>query len=133
MAMLPLPTETMTPRTPRRQAELSAPPLLFCTLSVDQGDSIAMQPLYAPDAQSLASQIEVDDKIKIIRNDETEATFKVSAISNEGISSDGVFVAYSDIRQVQVSQTTTGTIEKIGLTSDLRKNHTEFRSLSTVN
>ena len=92
-----------------------------------------MQPLYAPDAQSLASQIEVDDKIKIIRNDETEATLKVSAISNEGLSSDGVFVAYSDIRQVQVSQTTTGTIEKSGLMSDLRRNHAEFRSLSTVN
>ncbi len=55
-------------------------------------------------AQSLARQIEVGDKIKIIRNDYTDVTFKVSASSDEGISGDEVFVAYSDIRQVQVSQ-----------------------------
>ena len=68
-----------------------------------------MRPLPATDAQSLASQIEVGDKIKIMRNDDTDVTFKVSAVSDEGISGDGVFVAYSDIRRVQVGQTGTGT------------------------
>ena len=43
-----------------------------------------------------------------MRNDDTDVTFKVSAVSDEGISGDGVFVAYSDIRWVQVSQTSTG-------------------------
>ena len=66
-----------------------------------------MRSLPATDAQSLASQIEVGDKIKIIRNDDTDVTFKVSAVSGEGISGKGVFVAYSDIRQVQVSKTDT--------------------------
>ena len=60
------------------------------------------------DAQSLASQIEVGDKIKIIRNNDTVVTFEVGAFSNEGISGDGVFVAYSDIRQVQIRQFSTG-------------------------
>ena len=63
-----------------------------------------MRSLPTNDAQLLASQIEVGDKIKIIRNDDTDVTFKVSAISDEGISGDEVFVRYSDIRQVQVSQ-----------------------------
>ncbi len=63
-----------------------------------------MRSLPATDAQSLASQIEVGDKIEIVRNDLTEVSFKVNAVSDEGISGNGVFVAYSDIRQVQVSQ-----------------------------
>ena len=67
-----------------------------------------MRSLPATDAQALASQIEVGDKIKIIRNDLTDVTFEVGAVSDEGISGDGVFVAYSDIRQVQVRQFSTG-------------------------
>ncbi len=62
-----------------------------------------MRPLSAIDAQSLARQIDVGDKIKIMRNDGTDITFKVSAVSDEGISGDEVFIAYSDIRQVEVS------------------------------
>ena len=64
----------------------------------------SFETLPGTDAQSLASQIEVGDKIKIMRNDDTDVTFKVSDVSDEGISGDGVFVAYSDIRWVQVSQ-----------------------------
>ena len=67
-----------------------------------------MRSLPPTDAQSLASQIEVGDKIKIIRNDDTVVTFEVGAFSNEGISGDEVFVAYSDIRQVQLRQFSTG-------------------------
>ena len=62
----------------------------------------------AADAQALASHIEVGDKIKIIRTDLTDVTFEVVAVSDEGISGDGVFVAYSDIWQVQVRQHSTG-------------------------
>ena len=64
----------------------------------------SFETLPGTDAQSLASQIEVGDKIKIMRNDDTDVTFKVSDVSDEGISDDGVFVAYSDIRWVQVSE-----------------------------
>ncbi len=67
-----------------------------------------MRSLPATDAQSLASQVEAGDKIKIIRNDFTDVTFEVGAVSDEGISGDGVFVAYSDIRQIQVRQFSTG-------------------------
>ncbi len=67
-----------------------------------------MRSLPATDAQSLASQIDVGDEIKITRNDLTNVTFEVGAVSDEGISGDGVFVAYSDIRQVQVRQSSTG-------------------------
>ena len=35
-----------------------------------------MQPVYGTDARSLARQIQVGDKIKIIRNDESDVTFK---------------------------------------------------------
>ena len=56
-----------------------------------------MRSLPATDAQSLANQIEVGDKIQINRNDLTDVTFEVDAVSDEGISGDGVFVAYPDI------------------------------------
>ena len=64
-------------------------------------------PLPATDAQSLSSQIEVGDKIKIIRNDLTDVTFIVADVSDEGLSGEGVFVAFSDIRQVQARQFST--------------------------
>ena len=67
-----------------------------------------MQPLPATDAQSLAGQIQVGDQIEIARNDLTDVNFKVSAVSDEGISGNGVFVAYSDIQQVTVRQFSTG-------------------------
>ncbi len=68
------------------------------------GCTTTMRTLPTNDAQSLASQLEVGDKIKIIRNDDTDVTFEVVTVSDEGISGEGVFVAYSDIRQVQGSQ-----------------------------
>lgn len=64
--------------------------------------------LPATDAQSLASQIMVGDKISIVRNDLTDITFNVSTVSDEGIGGDGVYVAYSDVRQVQVQQFNAG-------------------------
>ncbi len=82
--------------------------IIYLVLIAFTAGCTTMRSLTATDAQSLASQIEVGDKIKIMRNDDTDVTFKVNAVSDEGISGDGVFVAYSDIRQVQVSQTDTG-------------------------
>ncbi len=82
--------------------------IIYLVLIAFTAGCATMRSLPATDAQSFASQIEVGDKIKIIRNDETDVTFKVSAVSDEGISGDGVFVAYSDIRQVQVRQSSTG-------------------------
>ena len=82
--------------------------IIYLVLIAFTAGCTTMRSLPATDAQSLASQIEVGDKIKITRNDLTNVTFEVGAISDEGISGDGVFVAYSDIRQVQVSQISTG-------------------------
>ncbi len=42
-----------------------------------------MQPVYGTDARSLARQIQVGNKINIIRNDESDVTFKVGAVSDE--------------------------------------------------
>ena len=82
--------------------------IIYLVLIAFTAGCTPMRPLPTTDAQSLASQIEVGDQIKIIRNDLTDVTFKVGAISDEGISGGGVFVAYSDIRQVQVRQPSTG-------------------------
>ena len=81
--------------------------VIYLVLIAFTAGCTTMRPLPATDAQSLASQIEVGDKIEIVRNDLTEVSFKVNAVSDEGISGNGVFVAYSDIRQVQVSQFST--------------------------
>jgi protein involved in polysaccharide export with SLBB domain len=67
-----------------------------------------MRPVYGTDATSYATQIEVGDKIEITRNDLTTVQFKVTDISDEGISGDGTFVAYSDIQQVQTVRIKTG-------------------------
>ena len=82
--------------------------IIYLVLIAFTAGCTTMRSLPATDAQSLASQIEVGDKINIIRNDLTDVTFEVGAVSDEGISGDGVFVAYSDIRQVQVRQFSTG-------------------------
>ena len=82
--------------------------IVYLVLIAFTAGCTTMRSLPTTSAQSLASQVEVGDKIKIIRNDNTDVTFKVSAVSDEGISGDGMFVAYSDIRQVQVRQFSTG-------------------------
>jgi len=66
-----------------------------------------MRPLPATDAQSIASQLEVGDKVQITRSDASEVTFKVESISNEGLAGNGIFVAYSDILQVRVREHST--------------------------
>ena len=87
--------------------------IIYLVLIAFTAGCTTMRSLPATDAQSLASQIEVGDKIKIIRNDLTDVTFEVGAVSDEGISGDGVFVAYSDIWQVQVRQFST--VKTVGL------------------
>lgn len=66
-----------------------------------------MRPLPAADAQSIASHIEVGDKVQIIRNDASDVKFKVESISDEGLDGDGIFVAYSDILQISVREHST--------------------------
>ncbi len=82
--------------------------IIYLVLIAFAAGCTTIRSLPATNAQSLASEIEVGDKIKIMRNDNTDVTFKVSAISDKGISGHGMFVAYSDIRRVQVSQTSNG-------------------------
>ena len=77
-----------------------------------------MRPLPATDAQSIASHIEVGDKVQITRNDASDVKFKVETISNEGLAGDGIFVAYSDILQVSVREHSTA--KTVGLVSGKR-------------
>lgn len=82
--------------------------IIYLVLIAFTAGCTTMRPLPTTSGQSLSSQIEVGDKITIIRNDLTEVTFKVADVSEEGLSGDGVFVAFSDIQQVQVRQFSTG-------------------------
>jgi hypothetical protein len=66
-----------------------------------------MRPLPAADAQSIASHIEVGDKVQIIRNDASDVKFKVETISDEGLEGGGIVVAYSDILQISVREHST--------------------------
>ncbi len=59
------------------------------------------------DAQSVASQLNIGDKVRITRSDASEVKFKIDAISNEGIEGDGIFVAYTDIQQIQIREHST--------------------------
>ena len=78
--------------------------IIYLVLIAFTAGCTTMRSLPATDAQSLASQIEVGDKIKIMRYDGTDVTFKVIAFYDEGIYGYGAFVKYSDIRGVQVRQ-----------------------------
>jgi hypothetical protein len=66
-----------------------------------------MRALPSSDAQSIASQVEVGDKVQVTRSDGSDVKFKVEEISNEGLAGDGVFVAYSDVLQVRVREHST--------------------------
>ena len=82
--------------------------IIYLVLIAFTAGCTTLKPLPASNAQSYASQLEVGDKVKIIRNNGTDISFKVTAVSDEGISGDGEFVAHSDIRQVEVRQFSTG-------------------------
>ncbi len=69
-----------------------------------------MRLVYATDEVPYAAQIEVGDKIEITRKDLTTVKFKVTDMSNDGISGKDTFVAYSDIQQVQTVKVKTGMI-----------------------
>jgi len=66
-----------------------------------------MRSLPSNDAQSIASQLEVGDKVQITRSDASDVRFKVETISNEGLAGNGIFVAYSDILQISVREHST--------------------------
>jgi len=82
--------------------------IIYLVLIAFTAGCTTIRPLPTTNGQSLSSQIDVGDKITVIRNDLTEVTFKVADVSEEGLSGDGVFVAFSDIQQVQVRQFSTG-------------------------
>jgi len=82
--------------------------IVYLVLIAFTAGCTSMGTLPTTDTQSLLSQIEAGDTVKVVRNDRTEVTFKVTNVSDDGISGDGVFVAVSDIRQVQIRQFSTG-------------------------
>ena len=81
--------------------------IVYLVLIAFTAGCTTMRPLPTTRVQSLATQLVVGDEVEIVRNDSTEVTFEVTVVSDEGISGGGVFVAYSDIRQIQVRQHST--------------------------
>ena len=61
-----------------------------------------MRPLPATDAQSIASQLELGDKVQITRSDAWDVAFRVVSISNERLAGKGFCVAYCDTLQGRV-------------------------------
>jgi hypothetical protein len=74
-----------------------------------------MRPVYGTDAASYAAQIEVGDKIEITRKDLTTIQFKVTDVSNDGISGEDTFVAYSDVETIQMVHNNAGKVTGIVL------------------
>ena len=67
----------------------------------------SMRSLPTNDAQSIASQLKVGDKVQITRSDDSDVRFKTEVISTEGLAGDGIFVAYSDIQQIKIREHST--------------------------
>ena len=62
----------------------------------------SMRTVSGDDAAGPSDKVWVGNKVKITRNDLSSAKFRVTEISDDGISGDGIFVAYADIQQLQV-------------------------------
>jgi hypothetical protein len=62
------------------------------------------RPLAATDSKSLASQIAIGDTIELKRNDGSQLKFKVTEVSPDGLRGRNVFVPFTDIGQVQISE-----------------------------
>jgi len=62
----------------------------------------SMRTVSGDDAAGPSDKVWVGEKVKITRNDLSSVKFRVTEISDDGISGDGIFVAYTDIQQLQV-------------------------------
>lgn len=62
------------------------------------------RPFTASSPQELVDLVAVGDAIEIERKNGTRATLKVTDVSKDGISGDGIFVAYADIKQILVTR-----------------------------
>lgn len=66
-----------------------------------------MRSLPASDVQTIASELTVGDKVRITRSDASVVKFKLETISSEGIGGGDIFVAYTDIQQVELREHST--------------------------
>ena len=71
------------------------------------------RPVNGTDAAFVSAKIEVGDKIEITRKDKSSVKFRVTAISDDGISGKGTFVAFSDIKKLQLQVSRKNTAGKI--------------------
>jgi protein involved in polysaccharide export with SLBB domain len=53
---------------------------------------------------TLATRIEPGDKVTITKSDGQEVKFKVTEVNNQGITGDGQYVAYADMREVLLTE-----------------------------
>lgn len=63
-----------------------------------------MRPGTRNDSDAYAAKIEAGDTVRSIRNDMSTVDFKVSQLSDDGISGNNTFVGSSEIRQVDVKK-----------------------------
>ena len=83
--------------------------VLMCLAIVSLASACTtMQPLDVSSTANLANRLDVGDKVEVTRNDGAVMTFKISEMSDTGISGEGQSVAYADIREVKTSKIKVG-------------------------
>ena len=70
-------------------------------------------PLSMTVGQAMQTQLEIGDEVRITRKDGSILEFTMDAVTDEGVSGDGNFVAWSDVQQLEVRQFSAG--KTIGL------------------
>ena len=78
--------------------------IIYLVLITFTAGCSTMQPLSSTDLTTVASQVSAGDKVEITRTDGETLKFKVSEISDNGITGDDIFVAYTDILKIKVQQ-----------------------------
>jgi hypothetical protein len=76
-----------------------------------------LQGLSLTNTQSVKSELQVGDEVRVTRKDGTAVAFDIDSVTDEGISGDGTLVAWSDMQQLEVRQFSAG--KTIGLIAGL--------------
>jgi hypothetical protein len=76
--------------------------VIFVVLFTITSGCSTMRPVTATDAESLATQVAVGDKIEVERRDGGQVKFKVTEVSPDGLRGTDVFVPITDIGRVHI-------------------------------
>jgi len=67
----------------------------------------AFKPMTAIDPESMQSQLQVGDEVRVLQTDGRELILVIDEIDDKGVSGGGMFVAYPDMHVVSVRDTST--------------------------